>query len=224
MQTLPNVMPDITQRNIYGELYGGCIRREIKYHTDRKFIVFDVHIDGTRFLPYDQFDIVAKAGFDTVAVFETGTLADLINRPTEFKSTYSHTGEGAEGYVLKYIDNDCQLYAVKHKAPSFVESHTGKVTTQREIKIDNAPKPLRDIGDMKPYLLNTNRLSALYSKIGPPTEKTNTDVITRDLIKDAVKDYATEQGVDIANVMNTAFTYFQEVLYFVNEDLKTRLG
>ena len=120
MQTLPNVMPDITQRNIYGELYGDCIRREIK--------------------------------------------------------------------------------------------------------IDNAPKPLRDIGDMKPYLLNTNRLSALYSKIGPPTEKTNTDVITRDLIKDAVKDYDTEQGVDIANVMNTAFTYFQEVLYFVNEDLKTRLG
>ena len=46
----------------------------------------------------------------------------------------------------------------------------------------------------------------------------------RYVVQNAVKGYATEYDVNIVNVMNTAFTYFQEVLYFVNEDLKNPFG
>lgn len=125
--------------------------------------------------------------------------------------------------MSKYVDEDGALYAVKNTAPSFVESHTGKVTTQREIKINVAPQTPKDLGDMESYLLNTNRLAALYSKTGPPAAQTNTNVVARDLIKDAANDYAVDHDITIEDATRMSFVYFQEVLHFVNIDVKSRL-
>lgn len=195
--------------NIYGELYGGKIQKEIIYQDEHKYCVFDVLIDGEIWLDYAKFpDLIGGAGLDFVPMVR-GTLQDLIKTPVEFKSAFSTEEKtpNAEGYVIKKIANSgkCHL-SVKNKAPSFVEAHTGKIIQEREFKIVKKD-PLKSYPDLPSYI-NSNRVSSWYSK---GDLKEHPSKVTQGVILDAVKDYmADHEDADEKSVRSGAFSMFQK--------------
>lgn len=201
--------------NIYGELYGGGkkIQHEIIYSNKLKFTVFDVLI-GNKWLQYDKFDKIEKAGFSVATIIETGPLNVLLNRPTEFSSEYSEKKANAEGYVVKKITECGVRHAFKNKAPSFVEAHQKKKIIQKKFEF----KTMYENDELKGYIMNSNRLDALNSKIGPP-KLDNVNNLARMLILDAVKDYCVVNIADIKDISKIGFSYYQETVEFIKSKI-----
>ena len=192
----------------------------------RKIRVFDVIINKEQFMPYHMFDHIEKVGFDIISIIKTGLLNDLLQLPTEFKSLYSPFNEGAKGYTIKHISSDGKHYAIKNKAPSFVECKTGKKIQPSKSQLKQLDLSSFNDPNIKLYILNKNRLDALFSKIGPPSKSTNINNITRQLINDAINDYIIDHNTDDnvvkqSDVKHYAYkSYFHEALSFVNEQIK----
>ena len=219
--------PNASQLNIYGELYGGKIQPEISYQSEHMLKIFDVLVtcdNDTSWLPYDSHDIVHAAGFELVTVLETGPVIELINRPTTFVSEYSaqDAPECAEGYVVKYIDTTGQLLAAKHRAPQFMEDKRGKIVEQKEIQLKRHVVQEMD-QTIEDYLLNTNRLSNVLSKMGPADVK-NKAIVTRCLIDDAAQDYADDTEKTLGEVKKIMFPHFDTVTRFVEQELTKRVA
>jgi hypothetical protein len=80
--------------------------------------------------------------------------------------------------------------AVKNKAPTFIETHTGKKTVERKYNIKNQD-PLQNFPDLKAYVVNKNRVASWYSK-GNILE--NPSKVTAGVISDAISDYVSEHS------------------------------
>jgi len=207
--------------NVYGELYGGGkkIQVEIVYSDKLQFRVFDVLIaptgtqtEGT-WLSYEDFGKVTDAGFSVVNDIEIGSLDVLLNRPTEFMSEYADDEKTpSEGYTVTKIHQGVR-YVFKNKAPSFVEKHMGKKTTQKVFKFNKLD--LSGYEEIKGYILNKNRLAALNSKIGPPTME-NVPNLARMLVQDAVTDYCTDhEDADTKSVGKAGFSFYRDAAEFI---------
>jgi Rnl2 family RNA ligase len=200
---------DVTALNIYGELYGGNIQKEITYQAKPQFSVFDVLASEKVWIDYENFDIVSKAGFSVVPM-KFGTLKELIQTPVEFCSIFSEKKQNAEGYVIKKVvleyktsySSGCLRLAVKNKAPTFIEAHTGKKTAERSYEINNQD-PLQNFPYLKYYVVNKNRVSAWYSK-GNILE--NPKKVTAGVIADAISDYASDHSSEGLAFSELAFS------------------
>lgn len=115
-------------------------------------------------------------------------------------------------------------YAVKHKAPSFVEKHSGKKIEHIEISLRKLRiKDIQVDNEKIANYITSSRLDAVYSKRGTPTEKTNLSTVARELVVDIAQDYAEDEGVEFKDARICVFKYFKEINQFViNEFEKTR--
>jgi Rnl2 family RNA ligase len=218
------------QLNIYGELYGGNIQREIKYSDKIQFKVFDVLSDRKKWMDYEELEkVVPTAGFKTVPIKMKGTIEELCNQSSEFTSDWSEHSENAEGNVVKIIIDGCK-FAIKCKAPSFTEKHTGKKTTQVEVnfakmRIKHVQLKEEEIG----RYLTTHRLATVYSKRGPPTKETKLGEVAKELAFDIIKDYTEDLNTDAGNELTnsttakkTVFGSFAGIHQFVINDFESR--
>jgi Rnl2 family RNA ligase len=213
------IFTNATQVNIYGELYGGNIQKEIKYQKEITFSVFGVKVDNA-WLPFDNYGVLNEAGFTTVPLMAYGTLIELINHDNDFTSGISTNDEKAEGFVLKFIDDEGVMHMIKNKATLFVERHTGMKIAQQNRDIKFKEYKLEDIGELDEYKTSA-RLSCVLSKYGPVTIETKLSEITKLFIKDIIKDYAEDHPDEKKkDIGNRAFAYFKYFDDFVDEEIE----
>jgi Rnl2 family RNA ligase len=200
--------------NVYGELYGGNIQKEIIYQNKHRFIVFDVLINGTTWLSYDKFDLVTEAGFDIVPI-KIGILKDLLKTDVEFKSSFS--SDHAEGYVIKkVIGNGSNRLAFKNKSPAFIEKHMKKKVTKKVFDMDKYI-PIKDQETLREtlrgYVLNENRVTSWYSKGNLDNAFPK---VAQGVIKDAINDYMKDfPESNKKTVTKLAFTMFIDLVVMI---------
>jgi Rnl2 family RNA ligase len=199
--------------NIYGELYGGNIQKEIKYQKDIKFRVFGALINK-RWLPFDKYELLEESGFTVIPAIAYGTLNDLINKDNQFTSKFSDSDEKAEGFVIKYIDGTGSLHMVKNKAQAFVERHMKMKVAQQNQNIEIINYANIPLGTIEEYITNA-RLSCVLSKYGPLVEDTNLKIIAKSFIEDCVKDYLVDYPDEDKTIKRHAFSHFNTFHEFV---------
>lgn len=182
---------------IYGELYGDGIQKEVKY-GDKDFIVFDIYLmDDEVFVDWDT---VADTCFDysipCVPEIARGSIETLLTISSEFNSIVaSNNGHSskAEGLVIKQLKNEAFLpngsrAIIKNKSESFSEKKQ-KTPKKPNNDIPDNLKPLYK--DFSQYL-NSNRLNNVLSKVGGITQK-DFGKIQGMLVQDAKEEFERDE-------------------------------
>jgi Rnl2 family RNA ligase len=204
---------------VYGELYGDAVQKQIKYDKHNQFKVFDVRINDT-YMPYAKMGVVEACGFELVPVIGIDSLENIIakygppGKPVQsFTSQFSVCGDIAEGCVAKCI-HEGKLFAVKIKSAEFDERHRGGIP---KIVVVADPSSSIDPALFWNYLINEPRLAGLLSKHGPVTEKSNLNMLSRELITDAAQSFAGDNDMDEKIVKAAMFKYRTDALEFIKQ-------
>lgn len=112
---------------VYGELIGGNIQKEVQY-GEKRFVAFDVVIDGVALNKWDAFQMALGLGFDVIPVIGSGTLEDMLAISPEFVcplAVKDSDHNKAEGIVIEpanpsYLPNGSRVY-LKQKSKAFTE-------------------------------------------------------------------------------------------------------
>lgn len=184
---------------VYGELFGGNIQKEVKY-GGKRFVAFDVTIDGVALPKWDALRFAIGLGFDVVPVISDGTLEDMLAISPEFVSPLAAEDVGeynkSEGIVIEpvnpsYMNNGSRIY-LKQKSLSFKEKKDKPVTKAAVEMSEQATKLL----DLMLQRCTSQRVDSVISKLGEVTGKDFGKVVglfTQDVLEEVVR----EEGVDI---------------------------
>ena len=150
---------------VYGELYGQGVQKEINY-GGKKFIMFDILTDDG-WLEWDEVvRLGEQVGIPTVPELARGDLEDMLNLPTDFVCPLSPTGDMAEGVVIKPLTEVHTTLStgsrpiIKNKSKAFSEKK--QKTSKKPFKLPEHIKPI--MTDFTAYLTE-NRLNNVLSKI-----------------------------------------------------------
>ncbi len=159
---------------VYGELIGGNIQKEVQY-GEKRFVAFDVVIDGVALNKWDAFQMAIGLGFDVIPVIGSGTLEDMLAISPEFVCPLALKDSDhnkAEGIVIEpvnpyYLTNGSRIY-LNQKSKAFTEKKD-KVKVEKPIipLSDNALEILSELAARCTEV----RVSNVLSKIGEVNEK-----------------------------------------------------
>lgn len=150
---------------VYGELYGQGIQKEIDY-GQKDFIVFDIMDSDGEFLPHDTVVHLCHIGLPVVPELGRGSLEEMLSIDREFTSLVaSGDNQIAEGLVIKPLLQDVYLNSgsraiIKNKSQKFSEKKNK--APKKPYKMPEEVKPLYE--DFLQYL-NKNRLINVLSKV-----------------------------------------------------------
>lgn len=204
----------IIQIQFYGEIFGGkyphpeieknknvkCVQKEISYHPDIKFMIFDIFCKCNNNVDYishdDVVSICQQHDLLYSPVLYRGTLKELLKLDPLFETTIPDLfnlpkieNNVAEGFVFKPAKN---LYLgstriiLKHKNDKFKEKENPK---EEETKICDFFTKSKNTMFLH---LNKNRVSSVKSKM-TEEEQANKDFVIEKLIEDVFEDMEKEK-------------------------------
>lgn len=208
-------IPDLTQLNVFGEVFGGHyphddvprvknamkVQKGVFYSPDNLFYAFDIMADG-RYLDVDH----ANACFQAAGMFHAKTLfrgspAEALAYPNDFNSTLPaelglpDIGENiVEGTVVRpvkqrYLGNGSRVI-LKNKNARWAEKKQRAKSAEPEVPL---PEHIVELRDIALEYVNENRLNNVLSKIGEVTIKDFGRVLgafNKDIYEDFQKDNA----------------------------------
>lgn len=184
---------------VYGELFGGNIQKEVKY-GEKRFVAFDVTIDGVALPKWDALRFAIGLGFDVVPVLADGTLEEMLAISPEFVSPLAAEDAGeyskSEGIVIEpvnpsYMSNGSRIY-LKQKSLSFKEKKDKPVA---KVAVEMS-EPAKKLLGLMLQRCTSQRVDSVISKLGEVTGKDFGKVVglfTQDVLEEVVR----EEGVDI---------------------------
>jgi len=199
--------PTADEIAIYGELYGPGIQAGVYYSERKDFRGFDIKVDNTFLPPLRVKLLLAKCDIPQVPYINVyDNLYDALGENNVFDSKVqamdNSVGTGlvkfiefkegentAEGLVIQpmekilYTGNGSRVM-IKSKNPKFAEKSKRKDRDSKEI-LPNLFIPIAE------QYVNQNRLDAVLSKFGEPTQKDFGKIIglmSADVIADMIKD------------------------------------
>lgn len=159
---------------VYGELIGGNIQKEVQY-GEKRFVAFDVVIDGKVMHKWDALRMAQGMNFETIPVIACGSLEDLLTISPEFICPLAVEGSShnkAEGIVIEpvepaYLHTGSRVY-LKQKSKAFTEKKD-KVKVEKPVTnlSENAIKVVEDLV----IRCTEARVLNVLSKIGEVNEK-----------------------------------------------------
>ena len=183
------------------------VQQEIHYTNDlgMKLIVFAAK-DDNGFIPFFKLkDLCEKWDIPIVPIIYKGTLHDIWNQPTEFKSKVSNLNEYAEGVVVidpnnpgKRFKRVSEKFRLRHKQPKTAKA---KAKTKAKAKPDEEEKKLLQecIENINHYIFDDS--TALNKILGSHGGSVSKDkFIAFKLIEDVIKDYLNDNFDDICHI------------------------
>jgi Rnl2 family RNA ligase len=181
---------------IYGELYGEGIQKEVQYGT-KDFIAFDIYlIDDDVFVDWDVLkEVCADYSIPTAPEIARGNLEQLLEISPEFDSIVAKQNgydSKAEGIVIKQLRDEALLRTgsraiIKNKSKSFSEKK--QKVPKKPYKMPENLKPIYE--DFSQYL-NENRLNNVLSKVGQVSQKDFGKVLGM-LVQDAKEEFERDE-------------------------------
>jgi len=194
---------------VYGELYGPGIQKGVNYGDKKDFVAFDIRVDGY-FLDRNKVHVYI-AGANQLTLQKHGQRSTLMDVVPIVGSTVSLTQvlEFDNEFVsvlgrLNGVDDDANL------AEGFIATPVGKAYQRigsdrvilkskgekwteksKKVKTPRAPVTEHPLTSTVEQYVNTNRVDAVTSKMGPLTPKDFGRIIRAvcdDVIDDMVKD------------------------------------
>lgn len=200
---------DDSTLSIYGEICGGyyndrsnnpyCVRvqKEVKYHPDNRFLVFDIQVNGC-FVDQDLFDeLYNHYGFMRVPELFRGSFTECLNHSNQFQ-----TQVPALFGLPEIEDNICEGIVIKPVTPKYLEDGTRVILksknekfsekrSEKEEKIGQtnilSPAAEEEYQNIKTYITE-NRLKNVLSKIGTLTHK-DFGKLLGEFVQDVLGDY-----------------------------------
>lgn len=184
---------------VYGELFGGNIQKEVKY-GEKRFVAFDVAIDGKPLPKWEALQMAIGMGFSIVPVVASGKLEDLLSISPEFISPLAVEDAGeydkSEGIVIEPIDpaflpNGSRIY-LKQKSKAFKE--------KKDKPVHKSAVELSEIGNSMLGILSQRcteqRVSNIMSKVGELDNKQFGKLLGL-FIQDILEEVEREEGIDV---------------------------
>jgi len=181
---------------IYGELYGEGIQKEVQY-GDKDFIAFDIYLinDGT-FVDWDTVvEVCDEYSIPTAPEIDRGPLAEMLEISPEIDSVVAKSNgytSKAEGIVIKQLKNEIFFNSgsraiIKNKSKTFSEKKNKK--PKKPYKMPENLIPVYE--DFCTYI-NKNRLMNVLSKIGTVNQK-DFGKIQGILVQDAKEEFERDE-------------------------------
>jgi Rnl2 family RNA ligase len=191
-----HINDDISELCIYGELFGDGIQKRVVYGKKR-FVVFDIHIDGVPINLYELTGLCGTVGFNLPPIIGTSySLQEALEVNYVFRSYETPEGfEGeneAEGVTIApmhplYFKNGSRVW-LKQKTANFSERKNA------------VPKKIIELSDNAGEIVNSllqynteSRVCSVISKIGAITNK-DFGRILGETIKDMIEDFERDTG------------------------------
>lgn len=173
---LYNVIKPNSNIRIYGEMYGDKIFKQIPYGSKTKYSIFDILIDDTEFLTYNEYAKLCKTLNIPFceAIHECKGFKLAMSFNPNIKSMYAVNDNIAEGVVIRSSDKNRIIF--KKKSKKFKE-----IVKPKQTKTNNFIIP-----EILNYI-NQNRLLNVISKLG---KNTNKHKLAGLLAKDVWKDFS----------------------------------
>jgi len=181
---------------IYGELYGQGVQKEIEY-GEKDFIVFDIYlIDDEVYANWDTVvEVCNDYSLPVVPELARGSLNSLLKLSPEFKSVVAESrghDSHSEGLVIKQLKNEFLLPTgsraiIKNKSKAFTEKK--QKAPKKPYKMPENVKPIYE--DFVCYL-NKNRLNNVLSKVGKVSQK-DFGKIQGILVQDAKEEFERDE-------------------------------
>lgn len=178
---------------IYGELYGEGVQKEIDYGP-KDFVAFDIMLHDGKFLPHETVEIAcSRVGIPVVPEIARGTLDEMLNVEREFNSVIaSGDSQVAEGLVIKPLTQDVYLNngsraIIKNKSQKFSEKKN-----KAHKKPFKLPDNVTPIFEHFVTYLNANRLNNVLSKVGCVSQK-DFGKVTGMLVQDAKEEFERDE-------------------------------
>lgn len=119
LKLLQTQYPDANQIILFGELFGGSVRKQSGTYGSKQVRMFDIRLDNpnrVEYLPMDVIHILFdKFDIEYVVPIATGSLLKLLEYPLEFETGYCNSETAntnkklAEGYVIRPILSENQV-------------------------------------------------------------------------------------------------------------------
>ncbi|QDP66567.1 MAG: putative RNA ligase 2 [Prokaryotic dsDNA virus sp.] len=181
---------------IYGELYGEGVQKEIQYGP-KDFIAFDIYLmDDEVFVDWDVVvKVCADYSIPTAPEIGRDTLEQLLKVSPEFDSIVSKRNgydSKAEGLVIKQLQDEAFLRTgsraiIKNKSKSFSEKK--QKAPKKPFKM---PEEVKGIFEDFLQYLNKNRFNNVISEIGEVSQK-DFGKLQGLLVKDAKEEFERDE-------------------------------
>lgn len=202
---------------LYGELYGTGIQREIQYFQEpyKDFAAFALTTNGAYVSNALLEEILSKTKIPLAMCVVTGTLEQVLAYDVEGESPTAKangvTGTVTEGIVISpWFIQDARLSngkvaVLKKKSTAFQEKKT--IKTKAPSVLDDELKPV--VEDFSLYLSEA-RLSNVMSKIGDVSLPKEFGKVTGLFVQDALEDFEKDQGAIDKEVWSKIKKYIQQ--------------
>ena len=186
-------------------------------YGEKRFVAFDVTIDGVVLPKWDALRLAIGLGFDVVPVIADGTLEEMLSISPEFVSTLAAEDAGeynkSEGIVIEpitpsYMNNGSRIY-LKQKSLAFKEKKD-KPVTKVVVEISEPAKKLLGLMLQR---CTTQRVDNIISKLGEVTGKDFGKVVglfTQDVLEEVIREERIDIKTSAAEEWKTIQTAFSK--------------
>ena len=177
---------------VYGEIYGDTIlKMRNTYGDTKKFIAFDVKIDGMWLRVPDAEDVCKKLNIEFVDYNLISTNLETINAERDKPSVQAKRNgiignKIREGIVLRPLiemtKNNGSRIICKHKNDEFRETKTPRIVSNKELKV------LTDANKIAEEWVTAERLNHVLDKIEKPINERKTGIVIKAMIEDVCRE------------------------------------
>jgi len=193
---------DVKEIQIYGEIFGGkyfdkkikmCVQKEIQYHPDIEFMIYDIRInvnEKNMYLNYnDLIEIVCKTNLKFIPILFQGTFEDTLNYDVNFITIIPRL------FGLPNMDNNfAEGIIIKPLLPIIINEHNIIIKKKNEkfSELKNNTNKIKSIDEFINRVIENDvlkmRINSIKSKYNEIMDKKKvTILIVEDIINEAEK-------------------------------------